>query len=356
MSNNLLILAGKTAYAHIREKGLSPADIQVVLGASGAAKWLVLYGLDSALFSRWFQNRRTPLHLFGTSVGAWKFAAATQGNPQEGFNRLKDAYIHQYYKGKVTPTTVSRESERIMTQFLNEKRIDQILSHPFLRMGFAAVRCKGAVASASLPIQALGVCSAYMMNKVGRKYQGLYFDRTFFHDARYDTGVMVMNDFPTARVPLNKENFSQALLASGSIPIIMNGVSRIPGAPGGVYRDGGLLDYHPAFPMAENTNGFILYPHFYPNITPGWFDKNMPGRKAQGPLLDRTILLAPSPAFIADLPFGRIPDRADFSRFAGKDRERVTAWQKAAKMSVRLGDEFLEAAATGSIRDRVQKI
>ncbi|MDX9963341.1 hypothetical protein [Desulfobacter postgatei] len=51
MLNNLTILAGATAYRHIKENGLSPNHIDAMLGASGAAKWLCIYGLDSVIFS-----------------------------------------------------------------------------------------------------------------------------------------------------------------------------------------------------------------------------------------------------------------------------------------------------------------
>ena len=47
---------------------------------------------------------------------------------------------------------------------------------------------------------------------------------------------------PTVHRTLTPDNLRAALLASGSIPLLMEGV-RIPGAPG-VYRDGGSADYH----------------------------------------------------------------------------------------------------------------
>ena len=72
--------------------------------------------------------------------------------------------------------------------------------------------------------------------------------------------------------------------------------------------------------------------------------------------MDRTILLAPSPEFVSTLPFGRIPDRRDFIRLMGRDNERICAWNKAANMCRVLGDEFMDAAENGSIRDKVRKI
>ncbi len=34
-----------------------------------------------------------------------------------------------------------------------------------------------------------------------------------------------------------------AALATGALPYVVSGVENIPGAPPGVYRDGGLMDY-----------------------------------------------------------------------------------------------------------------
>ena len=49
----LNILAGERAYQHIKKEGLSPEDISVIFGASGAAKWLTICELDKIIFSQW---------------------------------------------------------------------------------------------------------------------------------------------------------------------------------------------------------------------------------------------------------------------------------------------------------------
>jgi len=58
---------------------------------------------------------------------------------------------------------------------------------------------------------------------------------------------------------------------------------------------------------------FDSLPPFYPYIKPGWFDKRLPGRATKGELLDRVVLICPSPLFVQCLPHGRIPDRSDFN-------------------------------------------
>lgn len=356
MTDDLVIAAGRQAYEHIRKNGLSPADIRLVLGASGAAKWLVLYGLDTAIFSSWFRSRKEPLLLWGTSIGAWKFAAAAQTDPARALETLKHAYIHQYYSGRVTPSRISKESDRIMAAFLQQSRVDEILDHPFLRIAVGTVRCRHLLASRHRGIQVLGIGAGAVLNRISRDLQRLVLERVVFHHPGFDPEDVDFSGFPTGFVPLDVHNFQPALIASGAIPYVMEGVPDIAGAPEGMYRDGGILDYHPAVPLSSEQNGLVLYPHFYPWIVPGWFDKNNPRRRVTGPVTDRMVLVAPSQTFVSRLPFGRIPDRKDFIRFKGNDAARVAAWEKSADMSRHLGDQFLEITQTGRIQKRVQRL
>ncbi|MFO7987977.1 MAG: patatin-like phospholipase family protein [Desulfotignum sp.] len=356
MTDDLVIAAGRQAYEHIRKNGLSPADIRLVLGASGAAKWLVLYGLDTAIFSSWFRDRKEPLALWGTSIGAWKFAAAAQNDPVRALDALKHGYIHQYYSGRVTPARISRESERIMAAFVDQTRVDEILHHPFVRIAIGTVRCRYLLASKHRPAQVLGIAAGAVLNRISRDFQCLHLERIVFHHPEFDAKTVDFSGFPTRFVPLDAHNFQPALTASGAIPYVMEGVTDISGAPAGMYRDGGILDYHPAATLSSQENGLILYPHFYPWIIPGWFDKTNPARRVTGPVTDRMILVAPSEKFVSRLPFGRIPDRKDFIRFKGNDAARVRAWEKAADMSRGLGDLFLEAVQTGRIQEMVRPL
>ncbi|WP_300667289.1 patatin-like phospholipase family protein [Desulfoluna sp.] len=356
MSGDLMFLAGHRAYERIQSGGLAPDDVSMVVGASGAAKWLVLHGLDSALFGRWFVGREKPLHLFGTSIGAWKSAAAAQKDPEAAFDRLAHAYIHQYYKGKATPRQVTDEAHRIMDTCLEPGKVEEILTHPYCRLHLSTVRCKGPLASDKPVALAAGLIGAWGANLISRELFRRQCQPTLFYDPRKVPPFSKNGEFPGGRVPLTGENLRPALLASGSIPYVMEGRQDIPGAPDGVYRDGGLFHYHPAFDFLKGEEGIVLYPHFYSEVTLGWFDKKRPGRIANGSLLSDVLLLAPSPSFVAELPLGRIPDRRDFDRLVGRDDERVAFWEKSVVMGRRLGDQFLEAVASGRIRDMVRKI
>ena len=70
------------------------------------------------------------------------------------------------------------------------------------------------------------------------------------------------------------------------------------------------------------------------------FDKFLPWRQAAIHEVDDLVLLCPGEEFIADLPFGKIPDRSDFSHL--EHDERVRYWQQCVQRSSALAEEFAE--------------
>ncbi len=357
MSHALLFLAGKKALSLIRDGGLSADQVQIVAGAAGGPKWLVLYGLDRWLFGRFFKNRNDPLYLIGSSIGTWRFAAASAENPVSAIDNFKEAYIRQRYSADPSPAEVSREGRRVLDGFIGDDEIRQILAHPFFRPAVLTVRClRPALAGDFLPRQAVALACAALCNAVARSSLRFFFERTlFYHPA--DNGFWKgFADFKERRVALSEANFRQAVIASGSIPLVMSGVRDIPGAPEGIYRDGGIIDYHLNLPFPCDRNRIVLFPHYTGRVIPGWFDKKVSWRKPVPAYLDNVVLAAPSPDFVAGLPLGKIPDRKDFKLFHGRDADRVCYWEKVADQSRRLADEFQEAVASGHIRERARPL
>lgn len=353
---DILFLAGHRAYERIRSGGLCADDVQMVVGASGAAKWLVLHGLESALFGQWFVGRNKPLHLYGTSIGSWKSVAAARLNPKAAFDNLAEAYIHTYYQGRITPDQVAIEAERIMNRFLGPGVPEEVLSHPYCRLHLSAVRCRGPLASDNPKIQMFGLAMTWLANRISRNLFRRVCEPLLFYDKRDPPPFCMNGEFPAGEVALSHENFRQALLASGSIPCVMKSVRKISGVDRAAYRDGGLFHYHPAFDFLAGEDGIVLYPHFYTQVTLGWFDHKQPSRLADGQMLSDVLLLAPSSSFVAELPRGEIPDRRHFVSLSGRDDERIAAWEKTVEMSSRLGEQFLEVVETGRIRELVQRI
>jgi hypothetical protein len=350
MSDNLVFIAGAKAYAHIKDAGLAPDDVKMMSGAAGGPKWLILRHIDRVLFSSWFAHRKTPLFLIGSSSGAWRFACASQVDPASAVERFEQSYIAQYYRSDPSPEDISREGLRIMNQVLGTSGISEILAHPYLRLNIMTVRCKGLAASDQMLIEGLGMSMAALCNLIHRRGLKLFFERALFYDARDIPPFFDMSEFPIHRIALNKKNLKSALMASGSIPMVMSGVKDIPGAPVGTYRDGGITDYHIDIPFVRD-DGIVLFPHYTNRIIPGWLDKKLFWRKPD--YADNVLLLSPSEAFLNRLPYRKIPDRTDFQRFKGQDNERIAYWKTAVRLSKILSDEFMEAVDSGRIREKV---
>ena len=350
----LKILAGSGAYKHIQTNGLSPDHISAIFGASGAAKWLTIYGFDKAVFSEWLPRSTQPVDLLGTSVGAFKLAAAATADPAAALTRFAEAYIAQDYVDKDPATQIVIETDNVINAFLNQQSTVEILNHPRFNYHCGAVRCKGWLAQENPTRLKLAMLKALAKSATGRSsYQSLFQRVVFYSKANSFGGA---DQFDTQAVQLTTENFRPAIQSSGSIPVVMPGVADIPGASPGMYRDGGLLDYHPVPGNFSCSDGLVLYPHFYSHLKEGWFDKFWPKRKARAAQLDNTLLIAPSDSFVASLPGGRIPDRGDFQRFAKNDSERIRRWNEAMARSLELGEEFIRLADSGDIAAQIELI
>jgi hypothetical protein len=188
---------------------------------------------------------------------------------------------------------------------------------------------------------------AAALNVVSRRLLGAQLERTIFHDARAAPPMARRDGYAWNGVALTPGNLRRALLASGSIPLVMAGQSGIDGAPG-VHRDGGLVDYHFDVPF-DAQGGLVLLPHFSPRVVPGWFDKGLAWRRASHDRLADTLVLSPSPAFVAALPGAKIPDRNDFYAYLHRDDERLAAWRRVIDASKALADAFADDVAHGRI-------
>ena len=353
-SSVLTIRAGTRALERIRSSGLNAADIEIIPGAAGGPKGLGIAGLDRVIFGEWLPSAPRVRHLIGASIGAWRFAAACRNDTVPALEAFTRAYTEQSYPPRPSRRFVS-QSARGMLDALFTGREEEILAHPHYRLHILTVRGRWPLTRDNSFSTSLGFGMAAMANALGRRHLARFIDRTVFHDARDRPPFMAIGDlaaagsprsirfdaFHTHTVTLDPGNLGEALLASASIPMILEGVANIPRAPTGVYWDGGIIDYHLHLPY-HHSKGLVLYPHFTDRIVPGWLDKGMPWRRARGEWLDNVILVAPSRDYLAALPHGKLPDRGDFRRFARDDEGRMRYWRTAISESGRLAEAFYE--------------
>ena len=361
---DLIIAAGPKALAHIRKHGLSPDDISAIFGASGAAKWLAIAGLDHKVFAQFMTQRtdKTPVDLFGTSVGAFKLAGAARADADATLKVMADAYIAQSYEGPINLKSIDAQTDIVLKKSMAHdhdggmaKGVAEIFANEKYRLHIGTVRCHGGL-NAKVWRQSLALARAALLSTFTDRHLIGLTERTVFSDPRSDIHFTARDGFPVRQAKLTPQNFLKALRASGAIPVYMAPV-HLEEDPAHIYHDGGMLDYHPVpsnfWPESE---GLVLYPHFYDHFKLRWFDKFYPWRKVAAHRLDNVIMLAPSRDWVKALPDGKIPSRQDFPKYRKYEAERFEKWHEVVRRSHALGEEFIDACQSGKISDLVQPL
>ncbi|TFW25055.1 patatin-like phospholipase family protein [Massilia arenosa] len=346
--NALEFHAGPRALEHIRQHGLRARDVAVIPAAAGGPKGLIFQALDQWLFSEWLPAAPRERTLIGSSIGAWRMAAACQRDPVAAFKRLGDLYAGQRYDDpKPTPRQIDDVCRKLLADFVTGHEED-ILAHPHYRMHLLTDRGRGALAAPRHRKDEMrGFASAALRNIAARAHLAPLLERVVMGDVRDPLPWLrePWDVFTTHFVRLTPRNLPDALLASGTLPLIMQAIQHLDEAPPGSYWDGGILDYHLALPYARlHSDDLVLYPHFTSGIVPGWLDKSLPWRRAhKGPnrgWLDNVLVVAPSRKFLRTLPRGKLPDRKDFQHYGLDHDERIRQWQKAISQAQALRDDF----------------
>jgi len=321
----------------IRDDGFHPEQIGTIAGASGGAKWLVLSQIDRAIINRILPQLSSPVHLIGSSIGTWRFACYAQADPLAALDRFEEAYLEQRYSDQPDIAEISDMSREIIEHVLGDCGAREIIAHPVLRTHVMTVRARSLAASERPPLLSAALLLAATANIVSRRSLGVFFTRSLFYDPRdlppfYDVG-----GFPYERTEITAENLADSIRASGAIPLVLNGIRDIAGAPTGIYRDGGIIDYHLDLPTSQEGR-LTLFPHFFDYLKPGWFDKKLSWRRHAAANTDRTVVICPSAEFVARLPNGKVPDRTDFQTMTPELRRKV--WRSVVDACEELGAEL----------------
>lgn len=349
----LSILAGPRARKQLSDNGLRQQDVALLAGASGGPKWFVLYGMDRFLFGTFFRGREEPLATLGTSAGAWRLACLGLHDPLSGIERLARRYSTQTYSTERPDRhEVSREARRLVQYVLGDSGAAEIAGNPLIRTHIIADRARGLMRAEHPAVLAAGLTACGLANGFSRRSLGWFFERTVFAT---QPGVLPFpfDDLPTREVALTGDNVAEVLMATGSIPLVMEGVRGVPGAPGALFRDGGITDYHFDLPFSR-LKGLVLYPHFYAGLVPGWFDKMVRWRRIRPEHFDNVVVLAPSADFVATLPYGKIPDRKDFEVMG--TQQRMDYWARVLDASHTLGEAVADLVENGRGLDDIRPL
>ena len=338
--NALELRVGKQAAKRLETEGWHADLIDGLIGASGGPKWLILGRMDRVLISDLLAERSRPLDAVGSSIGSWRHAAMAQPDPIEAYDRFEKAYLTQKYKSKKpTVPEITEVALWLMRSLLGEAGERHVAAHPWLQSHIVTARGKGLNGRQPGKRLIAGMGAAALGNALSRSTLPASFQRVVFAPQQATPLSPLLDGFSTEYVDLSDANVFNALMASGAIPYVFEGVYEIAGAGEGAFWDGGIIDYH--FDLQRLPKDEVwLYPHFSSRTTVGWFDKFLPWRSDQQVSADQLIMICPTDEFLASLPFGKIPDRRDFGRIPESVREPY--WQTCVDESQRLADEFSE--------------
>ncbi len=348
------IRAGKKAFELIKDGGFDFGRITTYVGPAVGPRWLIASGFDLTLLKTGVLGASRPILLAGASAGAWRFAAWLQPEPVKSYGRLLEAYIEQTYTREDNPLTVLKSLSRIVRSYIEDDALPFALVNKKYRLSITTARARHIAGSESPLLQKAALIGAYIGNAMSPKFLRAFYERVVFYYGPLPPRFCLNRNFKGRVVPLNVTNFKEALIASGAIPLLISGVRNIYSSPNGVYRDGGLLDYHLNQEYAFKEDEVTLFFHHQESIVPGWLDKRFKSRQKPSPLLDNVLTVYPREKFVQSLPNGKIPDRNDFVTFVDRPQERIEIWKEAVRRSANFGEEFLELVQSKKIRDLVE--
>lgn len=345
--------AGTSALAALRRHGGLPLEeVEALVLPAIGPKWLILSGFDRALIrAGWLeQHPSRRLLLFGASAGAWRGFALAAREPLLAHDRLLASYCAQRFTRRDTTVAISDAYRAVLRTAFTEADRAAAVAHARLDLAIATVRARGALAALERrSAQAALLGMAGLFNALDARSQALFYERVIFATGGAAAHPLLDGGHGTV-APLRADNLLEVALASGTVPMYMQSVRGIEGAPSGAYFDGGFSDYH-LNRTAAGSGITILFLH-QRRIVPSWLDKFLPWRTLDRRALDRLLLVYPDPEFVRALPGGEVPTREDFHRFEHEPEQRVERWRSAAAQSGALGDAFIRDASDGTLASR----
>lgn len=345
---SLQILAGPQALAEIRENGLSPERIKLMVGASGGPKWLMLSRLDQYFAEHILGQAKQEISLIGSSIGSWRMACYSSSDPLQTFKEFEHLYLNQRYSAKLRPAEITEFVNVVLDKLFTGERAQFIADHPNRKLHVVAVRARRWLNGRSPLAQGFPLFLAAVGNMVSPRIVHALYPKVLISQ----NGSHAPYYKKPETIRLTRENLPQALSASGAIPIVME-PAKVQGGLDRWHWDGGIADYHFSGPF-RSDDGLVFYPHFSPKIVPGWFDKALSWRQINDKNYSNVVMVVPSYEFIETLPNRKIPDRKDFEKLSDDERER--AWKKVVESTNRLVDEFHDAYEKDQLRTKVQPL
>ncbi|MDD5722584.1 MAG: hypothetical protein PHY29_02465 [Syntrophales bacterium] len=354
--NEICIGAGKNVYDSIQAGEFDFDNVTTYVGAATGPRWLVASGFDLSLLKSGVLGNKRPAVLAGSSVGAMRFAAWMQPEPEKSYDKLIEAYVTMNFTRHDTPEMILRSIRKLIDSYIDDDALLFALTNKKYRLAIMTVRSKHLAASNVRWLQRLALGTGFVCNALNRRMIHSFFQRVVFHNSPILPCFCLNHDFRGQAIPLNEANFKHALLASLARPLAASGVRDIYGAPSGMYRDGGLMDYYLNQKYSDGKGAITLLFNHQRHLIPTWLDKSLSSRQPPGEYLEDVLMVYPSSEFLRQLPYGRVPNREDFRRYADSPSKRIRDWNRVVEISEHLGEQFLELVESGKLREVAERM
>ena len=207
MQSPLRVLAGATAWRKIQQSGLKADDIEVMVGASGGPKWFCLYGLDQYLLGQFFAGRSKPLHLLGSSAGAWRFSCYAQQDAVAASARFAKAYSEICYPAGADVSLVTRISHTVIDQVLpTAQHCAEVLTNPVMKLHLIVDRARGLTKVSNSLLQGAALGLTATANLLHRSLLQFFYQRVHFYAPGACAPFMHSAELPTEHVALNSDS------------------------------------------------------------------------------------------------------------------------------------------------------
>ncbi|MCF8054559.1 MAG: hypothetical protein K9K75_05000 [Deltaproteobacteria bacterium] len=353
---NIKIQAGEKLYKRIMDGGFSLEEVTTVFAPASGPRFLVTAGFDLPVIKSGRLAKDKIVWLVGASSGAWRMAAWRQPEPEKAYQRLIESYIDISYTHGDNPQTLATSVREVLDAFIEEDALSFVFKPSYFRLAIIAARAKGIARWKNPVLQRVALLCCFLGNACSRQAMPLFYARAVFYTGVKPPPFCFHKGFRGSFFKMSEENFKHALLASAAVPLVVPPVKNIHGAAKGVYLDGGLTDYNIAQNYAANENDITLFFHHQERIIPNWMDKRLTKRQPRPQDTDNLLLVYPSKGFVMGLPDRKVPDRDDLKKYASDNNLRKQKWREAARLSTRLGEEFMEAIDSGKIRGMLGKL
>ncbi len=345
------IRAGRRAYELLSKQPLSPDLVAGVAAAAGGPKWFTTYGLVRYIIDDLLNDDQSRFYI-GSSVGSWQMAAACTDDPGAGLDRLKKTYAEHIYSEDPDADEISDACANMIKEMISDQT-DHILNHKSKQLYVTTSRGRGLCSREQKSLLLPGLALAAISHTLRRSLlQGSMRREIFSNSVRlpYNSNKDKLN---TTLRPLNTANLVDSMRASGAIPLLMRGV-RVSGVDG-VYWDGGIVDYHMAYPYDRKDGKVVLLPHFMHDVLAGWFDKHLPILgQANNDFMSDVVVIYPSADYVQSLPRQQISTLNDFEHFDQDQQARIAYWDNISVRSLELGAELKERIESDALREVMQ--